>query len=173
MLINDCCVTTLISKRMGASAWACSRAFTQIRFKNGGWPNGYRAFYLAHGSDRFEDGPFDFALIEELVLARNSIQHPDSLIFETSRYSDDALQKMPSPFFVSDREKNLIEDADDESRQWLYRPHIHITTEKFLHAVSQVSVFVKWLEDQGENILYKRYLERKRQREIDAGSNSF
>ncbi|MBC3199599.1 hypothetical protein [Pseudomonas poae] len=145
----------------------------KAEFKSGGWPNGYKAFYLAHSSDRFEDGPFDFALIEELVLARNSIQHPDSLVFETSRYSDDALQKMLNPFFVSDREKSLIEEADGESRQWLYRPHIHITTEKFLHAVSQVFEFVKWLEDQGENILHKRHLERKRQREMDAGFKSF
>jgi hypothetical protein len=142
-------------------------------FKTGGWPNGYRAFYLAHGSDRFEDGPFDFALIEELVLARNSIQHHDSLIFETSRFSDDSLQKLPSPFFVSDREKSLTEEADGDSRQWLYRPHIHITTEKFLHAVSQVSAFVKWLEDQGETIMHKRHLERRRQREIDSASNPF
>jgi hypothetical protein len=142
-------------------------------FKNGGWPNGYKAFYLAHGAERFEYGPFDFALIEELVLARNSIQHPDSLIFETSRYSDDALQKMPSPYFVNDREKSLIEEADDESRQWLYRPHIHITTEKFLHAISQVSAFVKWVEGQGKTIMHKRYLERKRRREIDDGSIPF
>ncbi|MBX8499189.1 hypothetical protein K5D34_04840 [Pseudomonas cichorii] len=110
-------------------------------------------------------------MIEELVLARNSIQHPDPLIFETSRYSDDALRKMPSPFFVSDREKSLIEESDGESRQWLYRPHIHITTEKFLHAISQVSALMKWLEDQGATIMHKRYLERKRQREIDAGSS--
>lgn len=133
-------------------------------FKNQGWPNGYRAFYAAHGATPFEEGPFDFSLIEELVLARNSTQHPDSLVFDTPRYSDDALAKMRSPFFVSDRESALIEENDGETRQWLCRPSINVTSEKFLYAIDQVSVFVEWLEKQGEQIQQKQWEERKHQR---------
>lgn len=133
-------------------------------FKKQGWPNGYKAFYAAHGAAPFEEGPFDFDLIEELVLARNNTQHPDSLVFDTPRYSDDALAKMPSPFFVSDRERALIEENDGETRQWLCRPSINVTSEKFLHAIDQVSAFVAWLEKQGEQILHKRWEEKKRQR---------
>lgn len=140
-------------------------------FKNKGWPNGYRAFYEAHGSDSFSTGPFNFDLIVELVLARNSIQHPDSLIFDTYRYTDEDLAKMPSPFFISDRDKELSEELGEQGRNWLMRPNIHIDTEKFLHALDQLSAFVEWLENQGETIMHKRYLARKQQREMENGAD--
>lgn len=136
-------------------------------FRNKGWPNGYKAFYEAHGSDSFDSGPFDFDLIVELVLARNNIQHPDSLIFDTYRYTEDDLAKLPSPFFISDREKELAEELGEAGRGWLTRPQIHIDTEKFQHALAQLSAFVEWLENQGETIMHKRYLERKRLKESE------
>lgn len=139
-------------------------------FRKQGWPNGYKAFYQAHGSESFDNGPFDFSLIVELVLARNSIQHPDSLVFDTPRYTDEDLAKMPSPFFVSDREKDVLAEISEEGRGWLCRPNIHITTDKFTHALAEVRAFVEWLEDQGEKIMHKRYLERKRIRDEDSAS---
>lgn len=142
-------------------------------FKTKGWPNGYKAFYQAHGSDSFDSGPFNFDVIVELVLARNSIQHPDSLIFDTYRYTDEDLAKMPSPFFISDREKEMADELGEEGRGWLMRPHIHIDTEKFLHALSQLSSFVEWLEKQGETIMHKRYLERKRLRDEKGDTDQF
>lgn len=142
-------------------------------FRKQGWPNGYKAFYLAHGSESFDTGPFDFELIVELVLARNSIQHPDSLVFDTPRYTDEDLAKMPSPFFVSDREKDVLAEISEEGRGWLRRPNIHITVEKFNHALAQVTAFVKWLENQGETIMHNRYLERKRQREQSDAPTQF
>jgi hypothetical protein len=140
-------------------------------FRKKGWPNGYKAFYEAHGSERFDTGPFNFDLIVELVLARNSIQHPDSLIFDTYRYTGEDLAKMPSPFFISDREKEISEELTEEGRSWLMRPHIHIDTEKFHHALTQISSFIEWLENQGEMILHNRYLERKRLREQGDSTN--
>lgn len=129
-----------------------------------GWPNGYRAFYEAHGSDKFETGPFDFNLIVELVLARNNIQHPGDLTTHTYSYTDDDVRKLQSPFFVSERERDLFEDIDDEGRWWLIRPSIHIDHDKFQQALSQVSAFVEWIETQSEKILHEQYLKRKRLR---------
>lgn len=137
---------------------------TKAAFKNG-WPAGYQAYYESHGSDKFDTGPFDYSLVSEIVLARNSIQHDDSLTSNTFRYRDSDLPKLPSPFFVSDRDKELAKQIGDGERDWLYPPHIHITKEKFLHMTSEISKLVEWLEKQGEQILHKRWEERKRQRQ--------
>ncbi|MCL8307664.1 hypothetical protein [Pseudomonas putida] len=137
---------------------------TKAAFKSG-WPAGYKAYYESHGSDKFETGPFDYSLVSEIVLARNSIQHDDSLIFDTFRYRDSDLSKLPNPFFVSDRDKELAKQMDDGERSWLCRPHIHITTEKFLHTISEISALVEWLEKQGKEIQYRQFLERKKRRE--------
>jgi hypothetical protein len=80
---------------------------------------------------------------------------------------------MPNPFFISEREKEISEELTEEGRSWLTRPHIHIDTEKFNHALSQLSAFVEWLENQGEKIMHKRYLERKRQRAEGSASDQF
>jgi hypothetical protein len=137
---------------------------TKSAFKNG-WPAGYQAFYESHGSDKFETGPFNYSLVSEIVLARNSIQHDESLTSNTFRYRDSDLPKLPSPFFVSDQDKELAKQIDDGERSWLYPPRIHIDKEKFLHMISEISKIVEWLEKQGEQIQYRQYLERKRLRE--------
>lgn len=121
----------------------------KAEFKRG-WPNGYRAFFKAHWGVRFEDGPCDFGLLEELVLARNQIQHPDSLVFESARYSASDLERLSSPFFISDRERELISEVDTDVSRWLIQPSIDITSEKLLHALSEVRKFVEWLEKEGQ-----------------------
>lgn len=143
---------------------------TKSAFKNG-WPSGYQAFYESHGSDKFETGPFDYSLVSEIVLARNSIQHDESLTSNTFGYRDSDLPKLSSPFFVSDHDRELAKQIDDGERGWLYPPRIHITKEKFLHMISEISKLVEWLEKQGEQILHKRWEEKKHQRK-EAAENS-
>lgn len=115
-------------------------------FTNHGWFNGYKAYFAKSLSISFEDSSCDLALLEELVLARNRVQHPDSLASHSSRYSDDDLKKLPRPFFVDDREREILINAEEVEPTWLLPPTIHITPERMLAALSEVARFANWLE---------------------------
>ena len=116
-------------------------------FKRNGWFHGYEAYFAERLGVRFEDSPCDLSLFEELVLARNRVQHPESITTHTSRYSDSDLEKLKRPFFVDEKEFDLSSDVDEEARNWLMPPAVHITSEKLLSSLSEVARFSKWLED--------------------------
>ena len=117
----------------------------KTEFKNG-WLNGYRAYFARHLRIRFEDSPTNLTVLEEVVLARNRIQHPDSITTDSSHYSDDDLQKLTHPFFVDDSEVSLFSEGEEGERAWLMPPAIRVTSEKLFTALAEVERFADWLE---------------------------
>ena len=111
-----------------------------------GWVNGYRVYFLRLFGIKFEDSSCDLPLLEELVLARNRVQHPASITSQNAQYSDDDLKKLPSPFFIDERERELFSEGEEGERNWLMPPTIHVTPEKLLAAISEVRRFSVWLE---------------------------
>jgi hypothetical protein len=111
-----------------------------------GFINGYRAYFLHNFGVRFEDGPIDIELLEEMVLARNNIQHPEKITSNHSHYTDEDLKKLPHPFFVDDREKALLALIGESPNSWLMPPTIHVSADKFLEVLSAVERFAEWLE---------------------------
>ena len=85
-------------------------------------------------------------LLEELVLARNRVQHPDSLTTETSHYSSSDLKKLPHPFFIDESDRGLFVTASEGQNEWLLAPAIHVTPAKFEESVKTVERFAEWLE---------------------------
>ena len=118
-------------------------------FKKNGWFHGYKAYFAERLGVRFEDSPCDLSLLEEFVLARNRVQHPESITTHSTHYSDSDLKKLPRPFFVDEKEFDLFADVDEGVRSWLMPPTVHVTAEKLLSALSEVARFSKWLEDLG------------------------
>lgn len=115
-------------------------------FKKQGWLNGYKAYFLQNFQVRFEDSGCNLQLLEELVLARNRVQHPESITSRSTNYSEDDLKKLPRPFFVSEREVELMIDAEDGEREWLIPPTINVTAGKLQAAIAEVKRFSEWLE---------------------------
>lgn len=111
-----------------------------------GWFNGYKAYFARHVGIRFEDGPISIAMLEELVLSRNRIQHPESITTHSSHYSDDDLRKIPHPFFLDERERSLLAEAEDGQNSWLMPPTISVSSEKLFAALAEVERFAIWLE---------------------------
>ena len=111
-----------------------------------GWFNGYRAYFRGEFKIMFEDSKCNLSLLEELVLARNRVQHPEWIASHSSHYSDDDLKKLPSPFFIDVREIEFFSEQENEERNWLMPPTIHVTQEKLQSAVSEISRFALWLE---------------------------
>jgi hypothetical protein len=119
----------------------------KLCFKKNGWFHGYKAYFAERLGVRFEDSQCDLSLLEELVLARNRVQHPESITNHSTHYSDSDLKKLPRPFFVDEKEFDLFADVDEGARSWLTPPTVHVTAEKLLSALSEVARFSKWLED--------------------------
>jgi hypothetical protein len=114
-------------------------------FKNG-WLNGYKAYFASHFHIRFEDSPTGLAVLEEIVLARNRIQHPESITTDSTYYSDSDLKKLPHPFFIDGNDDSFFGDIEAGERAWLMAPPIRVTSEKLFTALSEVEKFAEWLE---------------------------
>lgn len=117
-----------------------------------GWFNGYKEYFLRQFGVNFENSPCNLSLLEELVLARNRVQHPESITDQGSQYSENDLKKIPSPFFVDDRDFELLADMDEGERSWLVPPTIHVTSEKLSAAISEVTRFAEWLEQSEQTV---------------------
>lgn len=112
-----------------------------------GWLNGYKAYFARHFGIRFEDSPTSLVILEEMVLARNRIQHPESIIMDSSHYSDNDLEKLRHPFFIDENDASLFSENEASERAWLMAPRIHVNAEKLFTALSEVESFAEWLEN--------------------------
>lgn len=112
-----------------------------------GWFNGYKAYFYGEFEIGFEASQCNLGLLEELVLARNRVQHPEWITSQRTHYSKEDMKKLPSPFFISSRDIELFSEQEDGERGWLMQPAIHVTLENFLSAVSEVRRFSEWLEN--------------------------
>lgn len=115
-------------------------------FRKQGWFVGYREYFKRYWSVPFDKCPANLAVLEELVLARNRVQHPESIIFQRANYSEADLRKLRRPFFVDDSELPAFAEADEQDKIWLMPPMLHVTAEKLSTAANEVERFANWLE---------------------------
>ena len=112
-----------------------------------GWLNGYMAYFKNHFSVNFENCPCDLVLLEELILVRNRVQHPETITMQRSYYSQSDLSKIKSPYFIEANDQELLSGMEDGEKSWLMPPSIHVTEEKLMKAIAEVEDFAKWLEE--------------------------
>lgn len=97
-----------------------------------------------------DDCPSDLELIEQVVLARNRGQHPDHLTTLRTTHSKNDLEKHPSPYFVSETDRRIIDfDGDDQS--WWLTPNIYVDHEKFKRVTTEIEKMCNWLEEEYRN----------------------
>ncbi|PKD37800.1 hypothetical protein CWO84_21320 [Methylomonas sp. Kb3] len=116
-----------------------------VNFKKNGWLNGYLDIFNEIDLD-MSTCPADLSIVEQITLARNSIQHPKYLTIINVSHTEDDLKKYPSPYFIHDSELTLALEEDEHS--WLMPPTISPTEEKVLEAISQVELLCSWLESE-------------------------
>lgn len=121
----------------------------------GGWFGGYKTHFAKCLAIDFGAGPAKLELLEEVVLARNRIEHPSSITSRRTHYADADLKKLPHPFFVDEREAEMLADTN-EGEKSLLMPPLHITEEKLLAAIAEVERFAEWFEGEIETHLYAR-----------------
>jgi len=125
-------------------------------FKKHGWFAGYKAHFAQRFAINFEAAPANLSLLEEVVLARNRIEHPSSITSRKTQYADADLKKLRHPFFVDDREGAFFADVDEGERAWLYPPTLHVTEEQLLAAISEGERFTEWFESEIESRVHER-----------------
>jgi hypothetical protein len=117
----------------------------EAEFKRG-WINGYRSFFREELNIDWEKGPSDLGLLEEIVLARNRFQHPETISTLTVYQSKHDAAKYPHSFFADEAELRLW--AYEQSVDFVPPCRLNVTSDKLFAAVDDVDEFCVWLEEQ-------------------------
>lgn len=95
--------------------------------------------------------PANASIMEQIVLCRNRIQHPDSLSSGIT-YSEKDTSKFSKPFFSSELELEMFGGDFKSGKFFFFLPSVSSTEEKMFEAISQVEGFFSWLESEYEKI---------------------
>ena len=122
-------------------------------FAQRGWINGYRSCFRKTLNIQWENSPCDLNFLEGLVLARNRIQHPDSIHTVRAKYSRQDFAKLGRRlFFTGSGETDLPDEVDEGEFTWILAPNIQVTRETLMQAVDEVETFCTWLDTEIKNV---------------------
>jgi hypothetical protein len=113
-------------------------------FKEIGWFAGYKIHFSQCFSIDFEASSVEFVILEEVVLARNRIEHPTSITSHRTQYTNADIKKLRYSFFVDEREAAIFAGAEEAEKAWLSPPTLDITEERLLAAIGVAEKFSKW-----------------------------
>ena len=122
----------------------CGKAF-KAEFKNEGIVGGYRACLASCTGIDWSQCPADLEIIEQVVLARNRDQHPESITSVRVAHAERDRQRFPRPFFMSEHEAALFEEGDEPTL--FMSPSVHVSRDKLMTAIEQVERLCEWLEE--------------------------
>ena len=115
-----------------------------------GWLNGYRTVFLNTIGVKFENSGANLSMLEQLVLARNRAQHPESLTRVTPTHAAMDLKNHPSPFFLADHERDLLARVEasglDMDSMWMIQPTLHVDADKLNTVLTEVERFATWFD---------------------------
>jgi hypothetical protein len=118
-----------------------------------GWVRGYnRIFTLAFGIS-FRDGPVPIAVLEDIVLTRNSIQHDVEITAIKAKHADRKPGAARS-VFLDAREVELLDRLDPDAKTWLAPPSVHVDQAMLKASIDTVERFVAWLDAAIETKMY-------------------
>lgn len=120
-----------------------------------GWVRGYNRIFTQGFGISFRDGPVPIAVLEDIVLTRNSIQHDVEITSIKAKHADRKLGAARS-FFLDDREAELLDRMDPNARTWLTPPSVHVDQAKLEASIDTVARFVAWLDEAIETRIYGR-----------------
>ena len=122
----------------------CAEKFKK-QFKSGYW-NGYRACFEKHLGIDWSESPASLPILEEVAMARNSIQHLQSLPSLQARHAKNLRSKFPNPLFVHDFARNVSEEQRVGLLEHWFGPELIVNQESLFEAIEEAESFVAWLE---------------------------
>ena len=124
-------------------------------FKNG-YLWGYRTLFEELLDRSWSICPADLEVIEQIILARNRDQHPEEITTMRVKHGTAGLEKHPRPVFMSESDRDLLDDLDDQESEIAYwlSPSVHVSSDALKAGISETEKLATWLE---EHILAFRY----------------
>lgn len=153
-----CCLSMLsASLQLYFRTWernlglSCGKTF-KAEFRDGGIVGGYRACLASCADIDWSQCPADLEIIEQVVLARNRDQHPESITSARVTHAEKDRPRFPRPFFMNEREAVLFEEDDEPTLFMLLS--VHVSSDKLMTAIEQVERLCEWLEDKMHDAKY-------------------
>ena len=103
-----------------------------------GWFNAMKKAMRNCGVD-FTTCNLDLDILEQLVLARNRVQHADDITSNTVAHLPKELNKFPSPVFVDPKDPSL-------SKSWFGFARVYVDRSKVDETAALIESFCEWLE---------------------------
>src|SRR5437773_7612164 len=110
-----------------------------------GWINGNRVYFRDKLRIEWNNAPSNLKPLEEIVLARNKVQHPETITDLHARHWDHDPKNYRRSFFADEDEIKMIVAAPlmDE---WFLPRRLNITKERLWQAIEEVEKFCCWLD---------------------------
>lgn len=130
------------------SAWeqelgiALDDAHRKHLFKKGVLP-GYRAIFEHYLSNSWTESPADLAILEQVILARNTDQHAGHITSLQAYYSASDSKKHPNLFFVREEERDLDPSS---AGSLFYGSNLTVTRDALFRAIDELEKLARWLE---------------------------
>lgn len=159
-----CCISMLsASLQLYFKTWerelglSCGKEFA-AEFKKEGLMGGYRACLAERIGVDWNCCPVDLAIIEQVILARNRDQHPESITTVQVTHAEKDRLRYPRPFFLSEREVELLQEGDGPSL--FMSPSLYISRDKVMTAIDQVERLCEWFEEKMFDVKYPSRVRR-------------
>jgi hypothetical protein len=123
-------------------------------FKDG-FLHGYKKCFAEVLSLSWDDCPADLEILEQVTLARNRDQHPDSITRMGVNHTPADREKYPRLFFASKAERGMYDDPDMAGISWM-NPSVRVSAESLLQAIEEVEKLAGWLEPKMRAVRYGR-----------------
>lgn len=121
-------------------------------FKKKGWINGYRQYFIDILGVDYANSPVEMMRLEEIVRARNIVQHPDFIASNTVTFTDDDLEALQEPFLSTEIDRRMSRSLSNGGR-WFLPLSLHVTPEKFETAFNDVARFAAWLDEKVYDVM--------------------
>ena len=125
-----------------------------------GFLHGYQACFAEALRISWDSCPANLAIVEQVTLARNLDQHPETNSTFDLSHSKKDFRKFPRPFVGDDFAAGSYNDPDAMGRWWL-GPRLRVPAEKLLEAIDQADLLATWLAEQVAATLRPPYTPRK------------
>lgn len=94
----------------------------------------------------WKDCPADLSVLEQVILARNRSQHPESITSLDVSHDRATWEKHPRLFFARPSEAEMMPNGDTAGG-FMLNPSIHVSRENLFSAIEQVQLLASWLEE--------------------------
>lgn len=113
-------------------------------FKNG-FLDGYTHCFGEALGLNWDECPADLDILEQVTLARNRDQHPETITKMGVDHAPGDRKKHPALFFATEWERREYQDGDFAGITWL-NPSVFVSKESLWQAIGEVEKVVEWLE---------------------------